>query len=349
MILHLIQWCNAVSRPACRAATRQARNGSKGNKGWDLLTCELLFCSLSSLRAGASTPRQMPSLKRMLRALMPAKATRQTALETQVINECSELCMAATLLHRTMFGSATVLIMTPPCLHSLLGCFFQAMLTVMVNGWRTGPQGGRPVPVLLDAETGAPLQPEDIPLCLSRLKISHTPPSMAELSRVARIGAVLRANGGFCRSSILRSLTGCSTSSTSTRPSRCALINPVWTAVLNCHAQSRTVGNSDIAPDTAVYCPACRAATRQARNGSKGNKGWDLPTCELSFCSFSSLRAGASTPRQMPSLKQMLRALMPAKATRQTAVEAQVSSTNAANYVWQLHQCIERCLAPQLC
>ncbi len=95
--------------------------------------------------------------------------------------------------------------------------------------------------------------------------------------------------------------------------------------------------------------PACRAATRQARNGSKGNKGWDLLTCELFFCSLSSLRAGASTPRQMLSLKRMLRALMPAKATRQTAVETQVISTNVANYVWQPHSRIERCLAPQLC
>ncbi len=92
-----------------------------------------------------------------------------------------------------MFGSATLLIMTPPCLHSLHGCFVQAMSTFMVNGWRTGPQGGRPVPVLLDAETGAPLQPEDIPLCLGRFNISHTPSSVAELSSVARIAKVITA------------------------------------------------------------------------------------------------------------------------------------------------------------
>ncbi len=35
-----------MSRPACRAATRQAHNGSKGNKGWNLLTCELVVLQL---------------------------------------------------------------------------------------------------------------------------------------------------------------------------------------------------------------------------------------------------------------------------------------------------------------
>ncbi len=61
----------------------------------------------------------------------------------------------------------------------------------MLGKSRRAVKGGRPVPVRLNAETGAPLQPEGTPLCLSRSNISHTPSSMAELSSVARIAKVI--------------------------------------------------------------------------------------------------------------------------------------------------------------
>jgi len=66
---------------------------------------------------------------------------------------------------------------------------------VVLGKSRRAVKGGRPVPVLLHAETGAPLQPEDIPLCLSRFNISHTPSSMAELSSVARIAKFILLPG----------------------------------------------------------------------------------------------------------------------------------------------------------